>query len=62
METELDFLETASKEVVHKTGEFLGNKTADAITNSYDTEIAKIKPVIDENSRSIMKIKQQKSY
>ena len=58
METELDFLETASKEVVHKAGEFLGNETADAITNSYYNEIAKIKPVIDKNSRSFMKIKQ----
>ena len=26
MDTELDFLKTGSKEVVHKAGEFIGNK------------------------------------
>ena len=31
LHTGLDALETASKKVVHKTGEFLGNKIADAV-------------------------------
>ena len=32
MDTGLDSLKTASKKVVYKAGEFLGNKTADAVT------------------------------
>ena len=28
----LDFLKTASEKVIHKAGEFLGNKVADAVT------------------------------
>ena len=39
----------ASKKVIHKiagaTGEFLGNKIADAVTKSYDDKILKRKPV-----------------
>ena len=31
LETALDYLKTASKKVVHKAVEFLGNKIADAI-------------------------------
>ena len=34
MDTGLDSLKTASKKVVHKTSEFLGNKIADAVTKS----------------------------
>ena len=41
MDTGLD----ASKKVVHKAGEFIGNKTADAVTNSNDGNIVKQKPV-----------------
>ena len=33
LDTRLDAV-TASKKVVHKAGEFLGNKTADAVTKS----------------------------
>ena len=44
MYTGLDSLKTTSKEVVHKTREFLGNKIADAVTNLYDNKIAKTKP------------------
>ena len=36
-------LKSAFKKVVHKTGEFSGNKVADAVTNSYDYKIAKTK-------------------
>ena len=32
MNTWLDFSKTASKKVVHKVGEFIGNKVADAVT------------------------------
>ena len=43
--TGLGSLKTASKKVFHKTGEFLGNKIADAVTNSYDDKIVKQEPV-----------------
>ena len=42
--TGLGSLKTASKKVFHKTGEFLGNKIADAVTNSYDEKIVKQEP------------------
>ena len=45
----LDSLKTASKKVVHKTGEFLKNKIADAVVKSNDDKI--VKP--DENSRNV---------
>ena len=45
LDTGLDFLKTASKKVVNKTGGFLGNKIADAVTNLYDNKIVKTKPV-----------------
>ena len=35
----------SSKKVVHKAGEFIGNKIADAVTNSSDGNIVKQKPV-----------------
>ena len=45
MDTGLDSLKAASKRVVHKIGEFLGNKIAEAVPNSYDNKIVKAKPV-----------------
>ena len=33
LDTGLNSLKTASKKVVHKAGEFIGNKTVDAVTN-----------------------------
>ena len=36
-----DALKTASKKLVHKTCEFLGNKIADAVTKSDDHKIVK---------------------
>ena len=45
MNTGLDSLKTASKKLVHNAGEFLGNKTADAVTVSYDDKIVKQEPV-----------------
>ena len=46
--TGLDSLKTASKNVVHKTGEFLEYKIiADAVTKANDNEILKQKPVED---------------
>ena len=44
-----DSLKTASKKVVHKTGEFLGKKTAEAVTKSNDNKI--VKP--EENPRNV---------
>ena len=43
MDTGLDTLETASKKVIHKTGEFLGNKIRN--TESNDDKIEKQKPL-----------------
>ena len=34
LDTGLDYLKTASKKVVHRAVEFLGNKIADAVTKS----------------------------
>ena len=36
LDTRLDSLKTAFKKVVHKASEFLGNKTADAVTKPKD--------------------------
>ena len=47
LKTGLDSLRTASKNVVHKTGEFLGNKIADAAALQNSKKI--IKP--DENPK-----------
>ena len=41
MHTGLDPVKAASKKVVHKAGEFLGNKIADAVTKWNDDNIAK---------------------
>ena len=49
MYTGLDAIKTTSKKVVHKTGEFLGSKIADAVTKSNHNNI--VKP--DENSGNI---------
>ena len=43
MDTRLD-LKTASKKIVHKAGEFIGNKTVDAVTKSKDDKIIKQEP------------------
>ena len=47
LDTGLDSLKTAFKTVVHKTGEFLRNKFADVITNSYNGKIVKAKPIYE---------------
>ena len=44
LDTGPDSLKTASKKVVHKTGEFLGDKIADAVAKLYDNKIVKTKP------------------
>ena len=45
MDTGLDSLKAASNKVVHKAGEFIGNKTADAVTKSNNDSIEKQEPV-----------------
>ena len=45
MNTGVDSLKTASRKVVRKTGEFLGNKMADTVTSSYNDKIVKAKSV-----------------
>ena len=49
MNTRLGSLKTASKNVVQKAGEFLGNEIADIVTKSNNDEI--VKP--DENTRNV---------
>ena len=44
MGTGITAIKAASKKLVHKTGEFLGNKIADAVNNSYDDKTVKTKP------------------
>ena len=41
LDTGLDSLKTASKKVVHKADEFLGNKIADAVAMSNDDKVVK---------------------
>ena len=48
----LDAVKTASKRVIHKSGKFIGNKTAGVITNSNDHKI--VKP--DENPGNVKEI------
>ena len=45
MNTGLDSLKTITKQVVHKPGEFLGNKIADTVTKLNDDKNVKKKPV-----------------
>ena len=45
MDTELDSIKTASKKVLHKASEFVGNKIADVVTKSNDDNIGKQEPV-----------------
>ena len=52
----LDSCKTTSKNVVHKTAEFLGNKTPDVVTKSKDDKIVNTKGVIAENSRNVEEI------
>ena len=63
MDTELDSSKTASKKAVHKTGEFLLEQIANAVTNSYDDKIVKTKfgeeTVVPPKKRKILnKLKQ----
>ena len=41
MDTGLNVVKTASKKVVHKAEEFIGNKTVDGVTKSNDDKIVK---------------------
>ena len=52
LETELDAVNTASRTVVNKAGEFLGNKIVDTATKSNNNKIIKL----DENSRNVEEI------
>ena len=45
LDTGLDAVKTASKNVVHKAGEFLVHKIAAAVTKSNDDKIVKQEPV-----------------
>ena len=44
MDTGLDAIKNASKKLAQKAGEFLGNKVANAVTNSNDDNIEKEEP------------------
>ena len=52
LDTGLDSLKTASKNLVHKAGEFIGNKIANAVTKSNYDKI--VKP--DKNLRNVEEI------
>ena len=52
MHTGLDSVKTASKKLVHKAGEFLGNQISVAVNKSNDDKIVKL----DENPRNVDKI------
>ena len=49
MDTGLDAVKTVSKKVVHKAGEFSGNKIADALTKLNHNKVVKS----DDNPRNI---------
>ena len=48
LDTGLDSLKTASKKPVHQTGEFLGNKTADAVIMINLWNLMKIQEMLKE--------------
>ena len=50
LNTGLDYVKATSKKVVHKAGNFIGNKIADVVTKSNDDD----KP--NEKSRNIEKV------
>ena len=52
MDTGLNAVKTGSNKVVHRAGEFLGNKIADAIAKSNNYKVAKT----DKNPRNVEKI------
>ena len=52
MDTGLNAVKTGSNKVVHRAGEFLGNKIADAIAKSNNYKVAKA----DKNPRNVEKI------
>ena len=56
MDAGLDSLKTASKRLVHKAGELLGNKIAEVVTKSNDNKIVKPKHAIGENPRNVKEI------
>ena len=45
MNAGIDAVKTASKKVVQKTGDLIGNKITDAVTKSNDNKIVKQEPV-----------------
>ena len=45
LDTGLDAVKTASKKVVHKAGEFIGNKITDVVTESNNNKSVKQEPV-----------------
>ena len=45
LDTGLDAVKTASKKVVHKAGEFIGNKITDVVTKSNNDKSVKQEPV-----------------
>ena len=45
MDTGIDTVKAASKKVVHKAGEFIGNKIADAVTKSSNDKVVKQEPI-----------------
>ena len=45
LDTGIDTVKAASKKVVHKAGQFIGNKIADAVTKSSNDKVVKQEPI-----------------
>ena len=45
LDTGIDTVKAASKKVVHKAGEFIGNKIADTVTKSSNDKVVKQEPI-----------------
>ena len=56
LDTGLDSLKTVFQKALHKTGEFLGNKTAGTVAKSNNGKIVKRKHIIDGNPRNVEEI------
>ena len=56
LNTGVDAIKTASKKVVHKTDQFLGNEIVDSAAKPSDERIVRLKHIIDQNSRNVEEI------
>ena len=70
MDTGLDAVKTATKKVIHKAGEFIGHKIADAVAKLYDHKNVKQEPSstrrkrwnVNQIEKSIIKMEHYKIF